>query len=67
MAKTMPYYCPLCLDEKDCGYHGVLAFEGAAIPTCNHHTSETEETALVKMVPVAGRKRERANSYARRD
>ena len=62
MTSTTPYYCPLCLNEKGCGYNGLLRFEGAQVPTCNHHTDETNTPDLVKMVPVAERKHANSNA-----
>lgn len=55
MTRTTPYYCPLCLDEQGCGYHGILRFDGEPVPTCNHHVNDTNQPQSVKMRPVAER------------
>jgi len=35
--RNTPYHCVLCLDEPGCGYHGILRFVNAEVPTCDHH------------------------------
>jgi len=66
--RATPYHCVLCLDEKGCGYHGILRFPNAETPTCDHHVVEGAVEANphvdpltivnaypVPMVPVAPR------------
>lgn len=52
MTKSVPYHCPLCFDERGCGYHGLLRFSGDPVPTCGHHTNDTNAPDEVPMVPT---------------
>jgi hypothetical protein len=53
--KTIPFYCPLCIDEHGCGYHGLLWFPGSPKPVCTHHTDDTNAPDSVEMRPVSER------------
>jgi hypothetical protein len=50
--RNTPYHCTLCLTEKNCGYHGILRFPNAEVPTCDHHTNASDEKTVTPMVPV---------------
>lgn len=67
MAQTVPYYCPRCWQEHGPSqYHGVLVFPHQDIPTCSHHTNDTNNPDLVRMVPVAERNDARTHADAGR-
>jgi predicted small lipoprotein YifL len=54
--RATPYRCTLCLTEKGCGYHGILRFPNAEVPTCDHHIEKGDHKnpleLPVPMVPV---------------
>ena len=56
--KSVPYHCPLCVNEKGCGFHGILWFPGSDKPTCDHHTDDTSTPDSVLMVPSRAAVRE---------
>lgn len=57
MTRNVPYYCPLCINERGCGYNGLLRFPNQDVPVCMHHTAETSAPEGVKMVPTRDRKK----------
>ncbi len=50
--RNTPYHCTLCPTEDKCGYHGVLRFPNAEVPTCDHHKNPEGKTLITPMVPV---------------
>ena len=54
-SSSVPYRCKECMRAGACGYHGVLHFPKADIPSCDHHKGDKPcHERPVKMVPVHG-------------